>query len=45
MPYFFSNAAANGRDSVGAIVVYQVTSPSFRAASINFWLRSAPRYM
>src|ERR1700674_5537634 len=36
MPYFFSKAALMGRTSCAMIwVVYQVTSPSFFAASIK----------
>jgi hypothetical protein len=36
MPYFFSNAALTGRTSWEMIwVVYQITSPSFLAASIK----------
>src|ERR1700704_2337121 len=36
MPYFFSNAALTGRTSWEMIwVVYQITSPSFLAASIR----------
>ena len=36
MPYFFSKAALTGRTSWPMIwVVYQTTSPSFLAASIN----------
>src|SRR6478735_11668778 len=42
MPYFFSNAALTGRTSWEMIwVVYQITSPSFLAASIR--AGSAPR--